>query len=180
MQSRALEILVGFFVVLGVAAVMLLTLRVASLQDVGGKNGVYHVKMHFENVGKLSAGSAVRIAGVKVGRVASITVDPVNFEALVQLEIAKDYATIPTDTSAAILTAGLLGEQYIGLEPGGDEKFLNDGSEIHLTQSALVIEKLIGQLVTSMTEKKEDTKLADALGRLADALPGAKKPPAAQ
>ena len=174
MQSRALEILVGFFVVLGVAAVMIMTLKVASLQDVGGNQGSYSIRMHFENVGKLSVGSAARIAGVKVGRVSSIKVDPENFEALVTLEISKEFSNIPKDTGASILTAGLLGEQYIGLEPGGDDKVLKNGDSITLTQSALVIENLIGQLATSFTEKKEDTRLADALGRLADALPAAK------
>ena len=180
MQSRTLEILVGFFVCLGVAAVMLLTFRVASLQDVGGRDGSYPVSAHFENVGKLSVGSAVRIAGVKVGRVSDISVDPNNFEALVKLEIARSFSNIPVDSGASILTAGLLGEQYIGIEPGGDEKMLKAGDELKLTQSALVIENLIGQLVTSFTEKKEDTKLADALTKLADSLPGAKPAAAAE
>lgn len=176
MQSRALEILVGFFVCLGVAAVMMMTLRVASLQDVGGRDGVYRVSAKFENIGKLSVGSAVRIAGVKVGRVAGIAVDPASFEARVQLEISRGQSNIPADSGAQILTAGLLGEQYVGLEPGGDEKFLQDGSEIKLTQSALVLENLIGKLVTSMSEKKEDTKLADALNKLAESMHPAKSP----
>ena len=176
MQSRALEILVGFFVCLGVAAVMLLTLRVASLQDVGGDDGSYRVTAHFENIGKLAVGSAVRIAGVKVGRVASIGVDNTRFEARVQLEISRLHSNIPVDTAAQILTAGLLGEQYVGLEVGGDEKSLQDGGEIKLTQSALVIENLVGQLVASMSEKKEDTKLADALGKLAEAIQPPAKP----
>lgn len=82
----------------------------------------------------------------------------------------KSYSTIPKDSNAKILTAGLLGEQYIGLEPGGDEESLKEGSQIKLTQSALVLENLIGQFVSSMSEKKEDTALADALNNLAASM----------
>lgn len=170
MPSRSLEILVGFFVCLGVAAVLVLTLRVASLKDVGGKEGSYLVTANFENIGKLSPGNAVKIAGVTVGRVKTIGVDQNSFQAVVTLEISKSYSAIPKDSNAKILTAGLLGEQYIGLEPGGDEQSLKDGDKIALTQSALVLENLIGQFVSSMTEKKEDTKLADALNNLAGSL----------
>jgi len=168
MQSRSLEILVGFFVCLGVAAVLVLTLRVASLKDIGGSEGSYLVTANFENIGKLSPGNAVKIAGVTVGRVQSIGVDPNSFQAVVTLEISQSYPNIPEDSGAKILTSGLLGEQYIGLEPGGADGSLKDGSRIVLTQSALVLENLIGQFVTSMSEKKEDTKLADALNKLAD------------
>ena len=173
MQSRALEILVGLFVCLGVAAVLVLTLRVASLKDVGGKQGSYSVTARFENIGKLSPGNAVKIAGVTVGRVSSIKVDSTSFEAIVTLEISGANANIPKDSGAKILTAGLLGEQYIGLEPGGDEHSLKAGDEIKLTQSALVLENLVGQLVASMTEKKDD-KMAEALSKLADAIHPAK------
>lgn len=153
MQSRVLEILVGFFVCLGIAAMMMLTLKVASLQDVGGKEGSYRVTADFENVGKLSAGSAVRIAGVRVGRVAGIGVDPTTFEARVTLEISKAHSNIPKDSSAQILTSGLLGEQYVGIEAGGDEVALKEGDRIRFTQSALVLENLIGQFMTSMASK---------------------------
>lgn len=176
MQSRSLEILVGFFVCLGVAAVLVLTLRVASLKDVGGSEGSYRVTANFENIGKLSAGNAVKIAGVTVGRVQSIAVDQNSFQAVVTLELSKTYSTIPKDSNAKILTAGLLGEQYIGLEPGGDEESLKDGSRIQLTQSALVLENLIGQFVSSMSAPKpEDTRLADALGKLAESIKPAGK-----
>lgn len=170
MPSRSLEILVGFFVCLGVAAVLVLTLRVASLKDVGGKEGSYTVTANFENIGKLSPGNAVKIAGVTIGRVKDIGVDQNSFQAVVTLEISKNYSAIPKDSNAKILTAGLLGEQYIGLEPGGDEQSLKQGDRVALTQSALVLENLIGQFVSSMTEKKEDTKLADALNNLAGSL----------
>lgn len=170
MQSRSLEMLVGFFVCLGVAAVLVLTLRVASLKDVGGKEGSYFVSASFENIGKLSAGNAVKIAGVTVGRVNGITVDPTSYEAIVTLEISKSFPNIPKDSAAKILTAGLLGEQYIGLDIGGDDEPLKDGSRIALTQSALVLENLIGQFVASMSEKKEDPRLAEALEKLATAV----------
>jgi len=170
MPSRSLEMLVGFFVCLGVAAVLVLTLRVASLKDVGGSEGSYRVTANFENIGKLSPGNAVKIAGVTVGRVQNIAVDANSFQAIVTLEMSKSYSTIPKDSNAKILTAGLLGEQYIGLEPGGDEESLKDGSQIKLTQSALVLENLIGQFVSSMSEKKEDTALADALNNLAASM----------
>lgn len=170
MPSRSLEILVGFFVCLGVAAVLVLTLRVASLKDVGGPEGSYLVTANFDNIGKLSPGNAVKIAGVTVGRVKAITVDSNTFQAVVTLELSSSHSNIPKDSNAKILTAGLLGEQYIGLEPGGDEESLKDGSRIQLTQSALVLENLIGQFVSSMSEKKEDTRLADALNKLAESM----------
>ncbi|HUP91580.1 MAG TPA: outer membrane lipid asymmetry maintenance protein MlaD [Solimonas sp.] len=154
MQSRVVEILVGFFVCLGIAAMMLLTFRVASLRDVGGKEGSYKVSAEFENIGKLGVGSAVRVAGVRIGRVAKISVDPHTFEALVNIEISQENDNIPKDSSAQILTAGLLGEQYIGIEAGGDEATLKDGDRIRFTQSALVLENLVGQFLTNMASKQ--------------------------
>ncbi|HVT36461.1 MAG TPA: outer membrane lipid asymmetry maintenance protein MlaD [Nevskiaceae bacterium] len=169
MQSRALEILVGIFVSLGVAAVLVLTLRVASLQDVGGSKGSYKVTAKFENVGKLSVGNAVKIAGVTVGRVRAIGVDQNDFKAVVTMAIDNQYNSIPGDVGASVLTAGLLGEQYIGLDGGGAEDPLKDGGTIKITQPALVLENLIGQLVSSFMNKKDDG-LANAIGQLADAL----------
>ena len=169
MQSRALEILVGIFVSLGVAAVLALTLRVASLQDVGGKDGSYIISAKFENVGKLSVGNAVKIAGVTVGRVRSIAVDQQDFKAVVVMAIGKQYNQIPGDVGANILTAGLLGEQYVGLDGGGADDPLKEGSVIKLTQPALVLENLIGQMVSSMMNKKDDG-MAAALGQLAEAI----------
>lgn len=168
MQSKALEILVGFFVCLGVAAVFVLTFRVASLESVGNGD-TYAVSAKFGNIGGLKAGSAVTLAGVKVGRVRSIGIDPQTFEAQVQLDISSRYDRIPEDSSAKILTAGLLGEQYIGLEPGGLDEYLKDGSTLELTQGALVLENLIGQFLSSQGQGKDD-KLADAIGKLAESL----------
>lgn len=153
MHSRVVEILVGLFVSLGVAAVLVLTLRVASLQDIGRGDGSYRVTAKFENVGKLSAGNSVKIAGVTIGRVREISIDPNDFEALVAMDIGAGYANIPDDSDAKILTAGLLGEQYINLSPGGSENPLKQDSRIRFTQSALVLENLIGQFLTSQASK---------------------------
>jgi phospholipid/cholesterol/gamma-HCH transport system substrate-binding protein len=177
MQSRALEILVGFFVCLGVAAVFVLTFRVASLDTVGNGDAVYRVSGLFQNIGGLKSGAAVSMAGVKIGRVRDIAIDPKSFEARVTMDISKQYDKIPEDSSAKILTSGLLGEQYIGLEPGGMDDYLKDGSEITLTQSALVLENLIGQFLANQGDSKDD-KLAAAIGKLADSLQPANKAPA--
>jgi len=155
MQSRALEILVGFFVCLGVAAVFVLTFRVASLETIGAGES-YRVTAMFENIGGLKPGSAVTLSGVKIGRVQNIVIDPDSFEAAVTLQIADTYNTLPEDSSAKILTAGLLGEQYIGLEAGGAEEALKEGSRIKFTQSALVLENLIGQFLTNMASRNEE------------------------
>ena len=151
MRSRALEILVGFFVCLGVAAVFVLTFRVASLETVGAGQS-YKVTAMFENIGGLKPGSAVTLSGVKIGRVQNIVIDPDSFEAAVTLQIADTYNTLPEDSSAKILTAGLLGEQYVGLEAGGAEETLKEGSRIKFTQSALVLENLIGQFLYNKAE----------------------------
>ncbi|MFT4047557.1 MAG: outer membrane lipid asymmetry maintenance protein MlaD [Solimonas sp.] len=174
MQSRALEILVGFFVCLGVAAVFVLTFRVASLDTVGKGAGTYRVSGLFQNIGGLKVGSAVSIAGVRIGRVREIGIDPASFQARVSMDIDGQYDKIPEDSSAKILTSGLLGEQYIGLEPGGMDDYIKDGSELTLTQSALVLENLIGQFLTGSSGK--DDKLADAIGKLADSLQGKNNP----
>jgi phospholipid/cholesterol/gamma-HCH transport system substrate-binding protein len=152
MQSRALEILVGFFVCLGVAAVFILTFRVASLTSVEGGTG-YNVTATFQNIGGLKPGAAVTLAGVKIGRVKSIVIDPSSFEAVATLEISNAYNNIPEDSGGKILTAGLLGEQYVGIDVGGADQPLKQGSKLKFTQSALVLENLIGQFLTSQASK---------------------------
>lgn len=150
MQSKALELLVGLFFILGVAAVFILTFRVASV-TAGGEGDTYEVTADFENIGGLKPGAAVTLAGVRVGRVRSIAINPDNFEARVAMRIDNSYGFLPKDTAANIFTAGLLGEQYIGLVPGGEETNLADGDSIKFTQSALVLENLIGQFVANMS-----------------------------
>lgn len=152
MQSRAMEILVGFFVCLGIAAIFVLTFRVASLDSIEGGSG-YHVTAEFENIGALKPGASVTLAGVKIGRVKSIVINPVNFEAKVSLEISNAYNNIPDDSSVKVLTAGLLGEQYLSLNIGGSEQNLKEGSKIRFTQSALVLENIIGQFLTNQASK---------------------------
>ena len=158
MQSRALEILVGFFVCLGVAAIFLLTFRVASLDTVGSGGNNYRVTAKFDTIGGLAVGASVRMAGVRIGRVKGISIDPKSFQAVTTLEIDGRQSNIPEDSTAKILTSGLLGEQYVGLEPGGDDKPLKNGDEIKFTQSAFVLENLIGQFLTSMTQKDSSPK----------------------
>jgi phospholipid/cholesterol/gamma-HCH transport system substrate-binding protein len=146
MQSRALEILVGFFFSLGVAAIFVLTFRVASVGGLAGGRG-YHVLASFENIGGLKPGAQVTLAGVRIGRVQNIQINKDNFEADVTMAIGTDFDNIPKDSNAKILTAGVLGEQYIGLEPGGDPDSLKEGDKIKFTQSAVVLENLIGQFM---------------------------------
>ena len=102
--------------------------------------------------------SAVTLAGVRIGRVAAIRSDPDTYQAVVVLNIDGRYKNLPTDSSASILTAGLLGEQYMGMEPGGAEDYLTEGSRIKLTQSAMVLEKLIGRVLTMFIDKPADNK----------------------
>lgn len=155
MQTKALELLVGFFFTLGVAAVFILTFRVASVSGVG-ESSSYSITADFENIGGLKPGAAVTMAGVRIGRVRDIQIDRTTFEAHVTMRIRGSFNNIPKDSSASILTAGLLGEQYIGISPGGDDAVLADGGKVPFTQSALVLENLIGQFVASMASGKKD------------------------
>ena len=165
MQTKALELLVGLFFTLGVAAVFILTFRVASL-DAGGAGDSFSVTADFENIGGLKPGAAVTMAGVRIGRVRSIVIDPTTFEAKVTMRIENDYDNLPKDSSASIFTAGLLGEQYIGLTPGGEDAVLAEGDHIKFTQSALVLENLIGQFVAGMAsgDKESDSNQGPAEG----------------
>jgi len=145
MNRRSLDIWVGFFVALGFAALMFLALRVASSATFAAADG-YEVKAKFDNIGGLKVRAPVKSAGVVVGRVAEIRFDNKSFEAVVTMNIDKRYE-FPKDTSAKILTSGLLGEQYLGLSAGGDTVNLKDGDTLKLTQSAIVLENLIGQFL---------------------------------
>ena len=156
MNSKTVEIWVGVFVAAGMAALFMLAMQVSNLGSIGGTQG-YQLIATFENIGGLKERSPVTVSGVRVGRVESIDYDLNSFEAVVSMKIMDDYRGFPEDTSASIFTAGLLGEQYIALEPGGSMASLEDGGRIQLTQSALVMEQIIGQFLFSMTsEKKEE------------------------
>jgi len=145
MSRKLLDLWVGFFVAVGFAAVMFLALKVASSTTFAAADG-YEVKAKFDNIGGLKVRAPVKSAGVVVGRVAEIRFDNQSFEAVVTMNIDKRYG-FPKDTSAKILTSGLLGEQYVGLSAGGDTVNLKDGDTLKLTQSAIVLENLIGQFL---------------------------------
>lgn len=159
-NSKALEIVVGLFVALGLAALFMLAMKVSNLSTFAGENG-YDVTARFENIGGLKVRSPVTVAGVRVGRVSDISFDNHTFEAVVTMNIGKSYNSLPSDTSASIFTAGLLGEQYVSLEPGGNDKSLQSGSEIRLTQSAIVLEQVIGQFLYSQAESGGEKKSAE-------------------
>lgn len=152
MYSKSVQVWVGLFVVAGMASLLMLSMKVSNISAFTETEG-YEVKAHFENIGGLKVRSPVTMAGVVVGRVSSIGFDPTTFEAVVTMNIQNQYNNIPEDTSASIFTSGLLGEQYIGLEAGGAEEILKQGSEIRLTQSAVVLEQLIGQFLVSQADK---------------------------
>lgn len=145
MSRKMLDLWVGFFVAVGFAAVMFLALKVASTATFAAAEG-YEVKAKFDNIGGLKVRAPVKSAGVVVGRVAEIRFDNQSFEAVVTMNIDKRYQ-FPQDTSAKILTSGLLGEQYVGLSAGGDTVNLKNGDTLKLTQSAIVLENLIGQFL---------------------------------
>jgi phospholipid/cholesterol/gamma-HCH transport system substrate-binding protein len=146
MNKRNLEILVGLFVLLGAGALLFLALKAANLTSFAGGGDTYTVQARFDNIGGLKARAPVRSAGVLVGRVTGVTLDPVTFQGLVTMEISRGIQ-FPRDSTAKILTSGLLGDQYIGIEPGGDEQDLRAGDTLSRTQSAVVLENLIGQFL---------------------------------
>ncbi len=160
MNSRIIEIVVGMFVAIGLGAFFFLAMYVSS-SSAGSSSG-YTVSARFENIGSLKTRSPVTMSGVLVGRVDTVSYDMERYEAVVTMTIQEDFNAIPTDTTASVYTAGLLGEQYVALEPGGEEEYLKEGDEISLTQSALVLEKVIGQVLFSKAEEgAEDNTDAD-------------------
>ena len=152
MERTTLDLWVGIFVVAGIAALVVLALKVGNLSTYNISE-TYQLQAHFTNVGGLKPTASVRSAGVLVGRVTSIMLDTERYEAKVTMSIDKRYQ-FPTDTFANILTSGLLGEQYIGLLPGGEDEMLADGGEFKKTQSAVVLEDLIGKFFTSSVDAK--------------------------
>ena len=152
MERTTLDLWVGIFVVAGIAALVVLALKVGNLSTYN-MSETYQLQAHFTNVGGLKPTASVRSAGVLVGRVTSIMLDTERYEAKVTMSIDKRYQ-FPADTFANILTSGLLGEQYIGLLPGGEDEMLADGGEFKKTQSAVVLEDLIGKFFTSSVDAK--------------------------
>jgi phospholipid/cholesterol/gamma-HCH transport system substrate-binding protein len=146
MTSKGVEIGVGLFVALGLAALLMLAMKVSNLSESSVNDG-YELTARFDNIGGLKVRSPVTMAGVRIGRVSEIGFDSRTYEAVVDLTIDSKYDQLPDDTSASIFTAGRLRDQYVGLEAGGSLQFLGDKDEIKLTQSAVVLEQIIGQFL---------------------------------
>jgi phospholipid/cholesterol/gamma-HCH transport system substrate-binding protein len=157
MDRTMLDLWVGIFVAIGIAALMVLALKVGNASTTFNVGETYHVSGDFDNIGGLKVRAPVKCAGVVVGRVDQITFDNERFRARVVMNIDKRYQ-FPKDTSASILTSGLLGEQYIGLEAGGDSENIKAGGSLKLTQSAVVLEKLIGQFLFNKAAEGDGKK----------------------
>jgi len=145
--------MVGLFVAIGIAALFMLAMKVSNLATYGGGQG-YTITAEFDNIGGLKVRSLVSASGVRVGQVTGIEYDSEGYEALVTMSIDPQYDKFPIDTAASIMTSGLLGEQYVGLQPGAEEEYLKAGSKIELTQSALVLEQIIGQFLYSKADEE--------------------------
>jgi phospholipid/cholesterol/gamma-HCH transport system substrate-binding protein len=151
-SNRAVEVSTGLFVLLGFAALFFLVTQITN-RELSTNGRSYSVQAQFENIGTLKEGAAVSMAGVTVGRVESIRFDQSVYKAVVQMRINSQYDRIPLDSDASIMTAGLLGGQYIGITAGGSEEYLKDGTRIEFVQDALVLENLINQLVASFNRR---------------------------
>ncbi|NMY51125.1 outer membrane lipid asymmetry maintenance protein MlaD [Pseudomonas sp. WS 5011] len=154
MQNRTLEVGVGLFMLAGLLALLLLALRVSGL-TVGSSENTYKVYAHFENIVGLTVRSKVTMAGVTIGKVTAIDLDRNSYMGRVTMVLDDAVDNLPADSTASILTAGLLGEKYIGISVGGEEEVLRDGSTIHDTQSSLVLEDLIGKFLLNSVNKDQ-------------------------
>ena len=148
MTTRFIEIMVGAFVAIGCAALFMLAMKVSNLSTLSSTEG-YRLIAYFENIGGLKVRSAITVSGVKVGEVTNIVFDPNRLQAKVTLQVDAKHDYFSTDTAASIYTAGLLGEQYIALEPGAEEETLKDGEVVEFTQSALVLEEIVSKFITT-------------------------------
>lgn len=157
MNTRKTEILVGLFIAAGLAALFMLAMKASNLNIYNNDAG-YEISANFDDVSGLKIKSAVTMAGVRIGRVSDIVFNSETFEAVVKIRIESQYKTLPKDTSASIYTAGLLGEKYLGLEAGGDDENLQQGDKLKLTQSSLVLEKLISRFVDAFINKDSSDK----------------------
>ncbi|MDX1902446.1 MAG: outer membrane lipid asymmetry maintenance protein MlaD [Gammaproteobacteria bacterium] len=164
LSQRTIETSVGLFLLAAFAAFVVLAFRVSGLTSFFQTNG-YHVVAQFDDIGQLKVRSAVKIDGVNIGEVSDIYLDPTTFKAVVTLRINESINQIPDDSTAAILTAGLLGDNYIAITPMYSENFLKNGSAINETHSAMILEKLIGQFLFNIgksTNTKNDAKSVSA------------------
>ncbi len=151
-QQTKIEIWVGAFMLMAMVALAFIALKVSNFSSIQDQPA-YTISAKFQDIGGLKVRAPVKISGVVVGRVQRIILDQQTFMAQVDMKIFKQYNDLPIDTSASILTSGLLGDQYIGLNPGGEEDVLQDGDEITMTQSALVLENLISQFLVKLSDK---------------------------
>lgn len=149
MRNRLLETIVGLFMVFGFLGLIFLAFKVSGL-TLSSKGAIYEISADFDDTGSLKVRAPVLVSGVTVGRVASINLDPTSFRAHVVLQIDKKYHNFPIDTSASIYTQGILGSNYVALGPGFETENLQQGGHIETTHSALILEKLIGQLLFSL------------------------------
>ena len=154
-QTRSVEIGTGLFVLLGMSSLFFLTTQTTGGDDFKAES-VFTVGARFENIGSLRERAPVTMSGVTIGRVTGVSFDPVMMEAVVEFVIDARFDQIPDDSDAAILTSGILGSQYIGLQAGGSDLYLEDGSEIMFTQSAIVLENLIGKFLVNAGSKDEE------------------------
>src|SRR5210317_368869 len=153
-QTPSVEIGTGLFVLLGMSSLFFLTTQTTGGDDFKAES-VYTVEARFENIGSLRTRAPVTMSGVTIGRVTEVAFDPVSLEAVVHFVVDSQYDQIPDDTDASILTSGILGSQYIGLQAGGSDMYLEEGSEILFTQSAIVLENLIGKFLVNAGSSDE-------------------------
>ena len=155
MSRRNIEMVVGLFLAVGLTVLFISIIQMNDLSGQSDEDKTYEIKARFDNVGGLKMRSFVKAAGVKIGSVIDIEYDPTRYEAVVTLSIDAQYNTFPVDTAASVLTSGFVGEQYVALEPGAETAFLTDGAEIDITQSAIVLEQIIGQFLYSMSNEQK-------------------------
>ncbi|NOS88461.1 MAG: outer membrane lipid asymmetry maintenance protein MlaD [Methylococcaceae bacterium] len=153
-HTNTQDTLVGLFVASGIVGLFFLAMQVSNLSSFIEEDS-YTITARFDNAGGLKIKSPVSAAGVKIGKVSAISFDPKTYQSVVQMRINTKYNTLPEDTTASIFTAGLLGEQYVSLEPGGADEYLKDKGQIEITQSAIILEKAIGQFLFKSAEEKK-------------------------
>ncbi len=149
-RRMMVEVWVGIFTFITLVSLMVIAFKVSGIQT-GVSQGSYQINALFGNIGGLKVRAPVKISGVVVGRVSSISIDPKSYKALVSMDIDNNFNKLSLDTSGMILTSGLLGDQYVGLEPGSDDEYLVNGDYLDIVQSALVLEELIGKFMTSLS-----------------------------
>jgi len=173
-QRRSYQIGTGFFILLGFAALAYLATQTTSIANFQ-QGPSYTLKARFTNIGQLKLRAPVKMAGVRIGSVESIDLDSTKLDALVQLSVDKRYAALPDDSAAAIFTSGLLGDQYVAIQPGGSPEVFKDGDEFVLTQSSIQLEDLIGKFLVTGGPNKPDSQGNDA-AKVPEAKPAEPKP----